>query len=53
MRMTAQPTFGEVHPGYASDRFGSPIAFAGLAGVAAAGLAMIRFVMPETRRLVH
>src|SRR5664279_635338 len=36
--------------GYVSDRFGSPVAFTGLAGVAAAGLAMIWFVMPETRR---
>jgi MFS family permease len=36
--------------GYVSDRLGSSVAFAGLAGVAAAGLAMIWFVMPETRR---
>jgi predicted MFS family arabinose efflux permease len=36
--------------GYVSDRFGSSIAFTGLAGVAAAGLAMIWFAMPETRR---
>src|SRR6202165_5109674 len=36
--------------GYASDRFGSSVAFTGLAGVALAGLAMIWFVMPETRR---
>jgi MFS family permease len=36
--------------GYVSDRFGSPVAFTGLAGVAAAGLAMIWLVMPETRR---
>jgi predicted MFS family arabinose efflux permease len=36
--------------GYVSDRFGSSIAFSGLAGVAALGLAMIWFVMPETRR---
>jgi predicted MFS family arabinose efflux permease len=36
--------------GYASDRFGSSVAFMGLAGVAAAGLAMIWLVMPETRR---
>ncbi|HKH01874.1 MAG TPA: MFS transporter [Bradyrhizobium sp.] len=39
--------------GYASDRFGSSIAFAGLACVAALGLAMIWFVMPETRRSAH
>ena len=36
--------------GYVSDRFGSSIAFSGLAGVAALGLAMIWLVMPETRR---
>ena len=36
--------------GYVSDSFGSSVAFTGLAGVAAAGLAMIWFVMPETRR---
>ena len=36
--------------GYVSDRFGSPVAFTGLAGVAAAGLAMTWYVMPETRR---
>ncbi len=35
--------------GYASDRFGSSVAFLGLAGVAAAGLAVILFLMPETR----
>ena len=36
--------------GYVSDRFGSPVAFTGLAGIAAAGLAMIWLTMPETRR---
>jgi predicted MFS family arabinose efflux permease len=36
--------------GYASDRFGSSIAFLGLAGVAGVGLATIWLVMPETRR---
>jgi predicted MFS family arabinose efflux permease len=36
--------------GYVSDKFGSSVAFSGLAGVAAMGLAMIWFVMPETRR---
>jgi predicted MFS family arabinose efflux permease len=36
--------------GYVSDKFGSSIAFTGLAGVAALGLAMIWLVMPETRR---
>ncbi|MGB8604144.1 MFS transporter [Bradyrhizobium sp.] len=39
--------------GYVSDRFGSSVAFAGLAAVAAAGLAMIWFVMPETRRSAY
>ncbi len=36
--------------GYVSDKFGSSVAFSGLAAVAAVGLAMIWFVMPETRR---
>ena len=36
--------------GYVSDKFGSSIAFSGLAAVAATGLALIWFVMPETRR---
>ena len=36
--------------GYASDRFGSSAAFLGLACVAAAGLAVILLLMPETRR---
>jgi MFS family permease len=36
--------------GYVADRFGSSVAFTGLAGVAAVGLVMIWFVMPETRR---
>jgi MFS family permease len=36
--------------GYVSDKFGSSVAFMGLAGVAAVGLAMIWLVMPETRR---
>jgi MFS family permease len=36
--------------GYVSDRFGSEIAFTGLAGVATAGLAVIWLAMPETRR---
>jgi predicted MFS family arabinose efflux permease len=35
--------------GYAADRFGDSVAFIGLAGVAALGLALIWFVMPETR----
>jgi MFS family permease len=37
--------------GYVSDKFGSAIAFTGLACVAALGLAMIWLVMPETRRV--
>jgi predicted MFS family arabinose efflux permease len=36
--------------GYVADRFGSSVAFTGLACVAAVGLVMIWFVMPETRR---
>jgi MFS family permease len=36
--------------GYVTDKFGSSVAFLGLAAVAAAGLAMIWLVMPETRR---
>jgi len=36
--------------GYAADRFGSSVAFMGLAAVAAIGLVMIWLVMPETRR---
>src|SRR3954451_24901963 len=39
--------------GYASDRFGSNIAFSGLACVAALGLSMIWLIMPETRRSMH
>jgi predicted MFS family arabinose efflux permease len=39
--------------GYASDKFGSSVAFTGLAGVAVVGLALIWFVMPETRRDAH
>jgi MFS family permease len=35
--------------GFASDTFGSSTAFAGLAAVAATGLAVIWFAMPETR----
>jgi predicted MFS family arabinose efflux permease len=36
--------------GYVSDKFGSNVAFLGLAGVAALGLLMILSIMPETRR---
>jgi predicted MFS family arabinose efflux permease len=36
--------------GYVSDRFGSTVAFTGLAGIAAAGLALVWLAMPETRR---
>jgi predicted MFS family arabinose efflux permease len=35
--------------GYLSDRFGSPWAFAGLAAIALAGLAMVYLLMPETK----
>jgi MFS family permease len=38
--------------GYVSDRFGSGVAFMGLAAIAALGLVMIWLVMPETRRKV-
>src|ERR1700744_4544299 len=37
--------------GYVSDKFGSSIAFSGLAAVAAIGLAVIWIAMPETRPL--
>jgi MFS family permease len=43
-------SLSNVLAGYVSDKFGSSVAFIGLAGVAALGLAMIWFVMPETRR---
>ncbi|MBV8927219.1 MAG: MFS transporter [Bradyrhizobium sp.] len=36
--------------GYASDTFGSSIAFLGLAGIAAVGLVTILLIMPETRQ---
>ena len=36
--------------GYVTDKFGSSVAFLGLAGVAATGLLLILLVMPETRR---
>jgi predicted MFS family arabinose efflux permease len=36
--------------GFVADRFGAPVAFVGLAGVAALGLVMIWAIMPETRR---
>ena len=36
--------------GYVSDKFGNATAFIGLSGVAALGLLLILFVMPETRR---
>jgi predicted MFS family arabinose efflux permease len=39
--------------GYASDKFGSNVAFTGLAGVAAVGLLLIWFAMPETRQSVR
>ena len=36
--------------GYVSDKFGSATAFAGLSGVAMAGLLLIALLMPETRQ---
>jgi MFS family permease len=39
--------------GYVSDRFGSGIAFMGLAAVAAVGFAVIALAMPETRRSAY
>jgi predicted MFS family arabinose efflux permease len=36
--------------GYVSDRFGSSVAFVGLASIAALGFLMIILLMPETRR---
>jgi MFS family permease len=36
--------------GYVSDKLGSSVAFMGLAGAAAFGLAMVWLIMPETRR---
>ncbi len=39
--------------GYVTDKLGSSTAFLGLAGVAAIGLMLIWFVMPETRRIVQ
>ncbi|HEY8335617.1 MAG TPA: MFS transporter [Tardiphaga sp.] len=38
--------------GFVADRFGAPVAFVGLAGIAALGLLMIWTIMPETRREV-
>ena len=36
--------------GFLSDRFGSPWAFAGLAGIALAGFVAVLLLMPETRK---
>jgi MFS family permease len=36
--------------GYLTDRFGSPVAFAGLAAIAALGLLVVWAILPETRR---
>jgi MFS family permease len=36
--------------GYAFDHFGSTVSFFGLAAIAAAGLIVVLFMMPETRR---
>jgi Major Facilitator Superfamily len=46
-------SLSNVLAGYASDRFGSSVAFMGLAGVAAVGLFMIWLIMPETRRTTY
>jgi hypothetical protein len=35
--------------GYVTDQFGSPVAFVGLAGIAAAGLALVWALIPETQ----
>lgn len=43
-------TLSTVIAGYVSDRFGSGIAFTGLAAIAALGFLTILTVMPETRR---
>ena len=39
--------------GYVSDKFGSSIAFIGLASVAATGLLLVLLAMPETRRTAN
>ncbi|WP_249225676.1 MFS transporter [Tardiphaga alba] len=39
-----------VTAGYVADKLGAPVAFVGLAGVAALGVLLIWLVMPETRR---
>jgi MFS family permease len=39
--------------GYLSDHFGSSIAFFGLAGIAAAGLALVFAALPETKELAQ
>ena len=46
-------SLSNVLAGYVSDKLGSSVAFIGLACVAALGLALILFVMPETRRIVQ
>jgi MFS family permease len=45
-------SLSNVLAGYVSDKLGSSVAFAGLAAIAVMGLAMIWFVVPETRRSV-
>jgi predicted MFS family arabinose efflux permease len=45
-------SLSNVLAGYVGDKFGNSVAFMGLAGVAAVGLALIWMVMPETRRPV-
>ncbi len=43
-------TLSNIIAGFVSDKFGSSVAFTGLAATAAVGLLMIWTVMPETRR---
>ncbi|ABD88755.1 MFS transporter [Rhodopseudomonas palustris] len=43
-------SLSNVLAGYVADQFGTAVAFVGLAGVAATGLALVVLLMPETRR---
>jgi MFS family permease len=44
-------SFSATLAGYMTDHLGSPAAFAGLAAIAVIGLAVVWFLMPETRDL--
>ena len=44
-------SFSATLAGYMTDHLGSPAAFAGLAAIAVIGLAVVWFLMPETREL--